>query len=113
MHFPMKEELKFLIALSMIPSVGPLTARKLIAYTGSAEAVFKEKRKSLEKIPGIGFTLASRATSGKLLEKAEKEILFCQSRQIEMLDCYAWDLGSRLAATVCHSRNFSRCQGDA
>ena len=92
----MKEELKFLIALSMIPAVGPLTARKLIAYTGSAESVFNEKRHILEKIPGIGSTLAARAASGELVGKAEKEIIFCENNGIGLLDYYAKQYPARL-----------------
>ena len=39
----MSQELIFQLALSLIKGVGPITAKKLIAYCGSPEAAFKEK----------------------------------------------------------------------
>ncbi len=92
----MNNDLKYLIALSMIPAVGPLTARKLVLHTGSAEAVFSEKRHILEKIPGIGSTLAARAVSGKLLGRAEEEIIFCKKNGIKLLDYYSDQYPARL-----------------
>ncbi|MGB4832835.1 MAG: helix-hairpin-helix domain-containing protein, partial [Chitinophagales bacterium] len=42
------------IALTLIPGVGPVNAKSLLGYCGSAEAVFKTKKRELLKIPGIG-----------------------------------------------------------
>jgi len=84
----MNEKLKYYIALNMIPAVGSVTARKLISYTGSAEAVFKEKKSALMKIPGIGKTLAGRADSKHLIEEAEKELKYCKKNNIKILDYY-------------------------
>ena len=42
------------IGLTMINGVGDILARHLLEALGDAEAVFTEKRQSLEKIPGIG-----------------------------------------------------------
>ena len=92
----MDDELKFLLALTMIPSIGPLTARKLIAYTGSASAVFQEKKQVLTKIPGIGETLAGRAVSGKLIAMAEEEINFCRKNGIEILNFFSENYPARL-----------------
>lgn len=39
------------IGLSLIPGAGPVIAKRLLAYTGSAEAVFKEKRTCCQKFP--------------------------------------------------------------
>ncbi len=49
----MNEQLLYQIALTNIPNVGDITAKKLIAYCGSAEQVFIDKKTVLEKIPGI------------------------------------------------------------
>jgi DNA processing protein len=57
----------------MIPRIGSITARKLIAYLGSAEAVFKEKISNLRLIPGIGPFLAGSFSPGKYLAEAEAE----------------------------------------
>ena len=42
------------IGLTMINGVGDILARHLLEALGDAEAVFTEKRQSLEKISGIG-----------------------------------------------------------
>ena len=50
----MDGSLKYKIALSLIPNIGDILAKRLVAYCGSAEAIFREKKSMLEKIPGIG-----------------------------------------------------------
>lgn len=96
----MENSLQYLIALSMIPSIGSLTARKLIAYLGSAEAVFKEKSSALRKIPGIGEILSERAKSGGNLERAAMEIEYCGKRGIRILSSFDDDYPVRLKQCV-------------
>ena len=48
------EDLQYKLALTMIPKVGPVTAKNLVSYCGSARGVFESDQKSLLKIPGIG-----------------------------------------------------------
>jgi len=74
--------LKYKIGISQIPGVGSVLAKKLIAYTGSIEAVFKEKKKNLLKIPGIGTTLADLIVNHQNLERAEAEIEFINRYEI-------------------------------
>ncbi len=73
------------IALNVIPNIGPKLVRRLVAYTGSVEAVFNEKRRSLAKIPGIGEVRASLFNTDKLLQEAEKEIEYIQKEGIQPL----------------------------
>lgn len=68
--------LKYKIGISLIPGIGNINAKKLIAYTGSLEGVFKEKKKNLLKIPGIGEILAEQIVNQDVLAAAEKEIEF-------------------------------------
>lgn len=75
--------LKYKIGISQIPGVGSILAKKLIAYTGSIEAVFKEKKKNLLKIPGIGTTLAEVIVNSQNLDKAEVEIEFIKKYEIK------------------------------
>ena len=56
----MSQELIFQLVLSLIKGVGSITAKKLIAYCGGPEAVFKEKIANLNKIPTIGNILANQ-----------------------------------------------------
>lgn len=80
----MCNELKrYQIGISLIPGIGNITAKKLIAYTGSVEAVFCEKKKGLLKIPGIGELLAEQIIKGSfVLDIADKELDFIQKHQI-------------------------------
>ena len=52
-------------ALSFVPGIGPILARQLIERIGSAEAIFQEKTRVLEKVPGIGHTLASEIKTSR------------------------------------------------
>jgi len=90
------KELKFIIALTLIPHVGSVTARKLIAYTGSAEAVFRESHKSLKKIPGVGTFIARQKNTPGILAMAEKELSFIEKNQIKWLTVFDNDYPERV-----------------
>jgi DNA processing protein len=67
------DPLTYKIAVSMIPGLGDVTAKKVIAYVGSVEGVFRESRKNLVKIPGIGEIIAGCIVNARVMEEAEKE----------------------------------------
>ncbi len=79
----MDDSLKYKIALSLIPGIGGVLARNLVAYVGSVEGVFSESLKSLVKIPGIGEINARRIKNSDVLTKANKEIEFIEKHKIE------------------------------
>lgn len=81
----MKEHLKYEIALTLIPYIGDILAKKLVAYCGSAEQVFKEKRSTLEKIPGIGSVHAQGIVNHSIFDRAETEIQFIIDHNIQAL----------------------------
>jgi DNA processing protein len=76
-------DLVYIIGLNMIPGVGSITARKLINSTGSAKAVFHEKKSAIRKIPGIGEFVAGRISENRLLDKAEEEIRYIDKNNIK------------------------------
>lgn len=78
-------ELQYRIAIELIPKVGSITAKRLIAYCGSAEAVFHQSKKALLKIPGIGEIIATEVANQKVLHLAEKEIEFIDRFKIKAL----------------------------
>jgi DNA processing protein len=84
------------IALSLIPNVGPVLARKLVAYTGSVEAVFTEKKSVLEKVPGIGAAKAGGIDANALLKKAEEELQNLEKSNIQFLFYLDREYPSRL-----------------
>jgi DNA processing protein len=79
------EDLAYKIAISLIPGIGSVTARNLIAYVGSVEGVFHEKEKNLMKIPGVGEVNAQRIVRQNVLERAKREVDFILKNQIQTL----------------------------
>lgn len=77
------ENLAYKIAISLIPGIGAITARNLIAYVGSVEGVFQEKEKNLMKIPGIGEVNAQRVVRQNVLERAKREVDFILKNKIQ------------------------------
>jgi len=77
------DQLVFKIALSLIPGIGNVTARNLIAYIGSVEEIFHEKEKTLMKIPGVGEINAQRVTGQNVLERAKREVDFILRNRIQ------------------------------
>ncbi|HEX7585458.1 MAG TPA: DNA-processing protein DprA, partial [Prolixibacteraceae bacterium] len=77
------DNLAYKIAISLIPGIGAVTARNLIAYVGSVEGVFQEKEKNLLKIPGIGEVNAQKVVRQTVLERARLEVDFIQKHQIQ------------------------------
>jgi len=77
------ENLAYKIAISLIPGIGSVTARNLIAYVGSVEGVFQEKEKNLLKIPGIGEVNAKRVVRQNVLERAKREIDFILKNRVQ------------------------------
>ena len=65
--------LKHKIALSLIPRIGDINARKLVSHFGSVEAIFNESYRNLVKIPGIGSGLARYISDKSYLKIAETE----------------------------------------
>ena len=63
------------IAFTMIPLVGPIIARQLLAYCGGIEAVFGEQKRFLKSIPGIGEEIATQITNTKAIFSAAEEEL--------------------------------------
>ena len=78
-----EEELKYRLALHLLPGIGPVLARALLSYCGSIENIFNRKKSQLEKIPGIGRERAVLIQKKGLLEKAETEISFMKKNGIK------------------------------
>lgn len=81
----MSEQLLYKIGLTLIPGVGDVVGKKLVAYCGGPEAVFKEKKKQLEKIPGIGAQTIQSIINHQVLQRAETEIEYATKKDISIL----------------------------
>uniref|UniRef100_UPI0032163D69 DNA-processing protein DprA n=1 Tax=uncultured Draconibacterium sp. TaxID=1573823 RepID=UPI0032163D69 len=80
----MHESLKYRIALSMLPGIGGILARNLVAYVGSVEEIFSQSAKALMKIPGIGELNARQIKRSDVLPRAEKEIEYILTHGIQV-----------------------------
>ena len=78
-------ELVYRIALTQVQGIGPVKARKLVASCGSAEAVFREKKNILTKIPDIGQFSAQAIASADGFHRAEMEAEFIERNGIRTL----------------------------
>ena len=73
------------IALTLLPGIGYVNGKKLVAYCGGAEAVFCENKKALTKISGIGEATVNLIVSQKVIRQAEEEMKFIEKNGIKPL----------------------------
>jgi DNA processing protein len=79
----------YMVGLTSLKGIGDVLARHLLQYFGSAEEIFKAKRPSLEKVPGIGVYTAEQieTAKSKALKRAEKELAFAEKNKIRLYVC--------------------------
>lgn len=77
-----EDELIALLRLQKIPLIGDVNAKKLLGRYGSAQQIFKETKRSLIKIEGIGQTTLSGLFDKTYLKQAEKEYEYLQKNNI-------------------------------
>lgn len=75
--------LLYQIAISLIPGIGDINGKKLISYCGSAEAIFREKKQNLLKIPGMGSATVNSILSQNVLKRAEEEVRFIEKHKVK------------------------------
>ena len=77
------KELVYQIALSNMPGVGDINARRLLEYFGDIEQIFTESYNSLIRVPGIGSAIAKSISENRSLERAESESDFISKYDIK------------------------------
>ncbi|GGI23481.1 DNA-processing protein DprA [Pedobacter mendelii] len=73
------------IALTFIKSIGPVSAKNLLAYCGSAESVFSASKNQLLQIPGIGEKTVEAILNTDAIKRASEELKFIEKHGIEIL----------------------------
>jgi DNA processing protein len=76
-------DLLYQIAINLIPGISDINGKKLIAYCGGAEAVFKEQKSNLLKIPGLGEATANKILNSEVLKRADEELEFVNKNKIQ------------------------------
>ena len=80
-----EDEKKYQIALPLIEGVGDIVGKKLLAYFGSAKAVFFASREEFLSIEGIGKVLVNSILNTDALVMAEKELNWIEKEGINHL----------------------------
>ncbi|WP_190810476.1 DNA-processing protein DprA [Flagellimonas sp. S3867] len=70
------------LRLQAIPNIGDITAKKLIAHCGSANAIFEDKVQHLTKIDGIGRITLKGLHDAIHLKEAEAEYEYIRNKNV-------------------------------
>jgi DNA processing protein len=81
----MHNDLLYRIALTLVPNIGAVHAKALINIYGSAQAVFKARKKELDHIEGIGIIRAKSIKDFNDFSSSEAEIKFIEKYKITPL----------------------------
>lgn len=81
----MSTQLLYQIALTRVPQIGAVTAKTLVSYCGSAEAVFRAGKRELYKIPGIGPTVVENLKTADVETLAARELAFLETHGVTAL----------------------------
>lgn len=77
-------DLKYWIGLSMLPDVGPVSARKLLARFGSPQSVFGASELDLMAADGIGITRAKNILRFSSWDAIERQIVHTEKNGIRI-----------------------------
>ncbi len=80
-----EDELKYQIALTLIPQIGDVLAKKLLHFFGTARNVFEVSAKELAALPKFGAIRAKAVRDHALFDRAEREIAFIKKQGITPL----------------------------
>ncbi|MFO7723639.1 MAG: hypothetical protein R6V49_10505 [Bacteroidales bacterium] len=80
-----EDELIYQIGLTLLKDVGPVSVKKLVAFCGGARQVFTEKRKFLQRIPGIHRNMVESIVNQEVLGRAEQEAEFIRKHSVRPL----------------------------
>lgn len=80
-----ENELLAWIRLQKVPGIGPVNGRKLLRYFGDAVTLFKQSRKALVGLPGVGPKVAGNLRNVQFQREAEVEYLKMVQKGIRCL----------------------------
>lgn len=88
--------LPYSLALSLLPGLNAVSARKLMEFFGGSAAVFGCSRQDLMVVPGIRKELVDNILRADVLEKAQKEMISARELGIRLYDIERSDYPYRL-----------------
>jgi DNA processing protein len=78
-------DLRYDIALTKVPLVGPVTARTLLHHCGGAREIFSTSPRELVKIAGIGPAIAAAIHAPQPMREAEAELALAEAHGVQVL----------------------------
>jgi len=78
------QDLFYLLALLKVDGVGDIMAKKLLTHCGNAESIFSAKTNQIAAIDGVGSFLLKNLKDKTIFEKANKELEFIKSNDIQV-----------------------------
>jgi DNA processing protein len=80
----MNQSLIYKIGLTLVKGVGDIVAKQLLQTVNDAEVLFREKKRLLERIPGITSRILASLGDPQILIRAEQELNFVQKNNIQV-----------------------------
>jgi DNA processing protein len=95
-------DISYYIALTLLPTIGHVTAKHLISYCGGAKEIFTTSRKQLIKIPDVGPKTADiiAQQDDQIWRRVETELEFIEKKGIKPILFIESDYPQRLKG--CH-----------
>ena len=97
MSAPLSQELRDLLALSLVPGLGPRLTRALLERFGSASAVRQATAEQMQQVPHIGADLAGKFTRSLASSDIEPELALLQRHGVDLLPMSSPAYPARLA----------------
>ena len=92
----MHPDLKYQIALNMVPTIGPVSQKKLLEHFVNAKDIFKANKKELCQIEGIGEWSANKIIAWNDFKRVDEEINFIEKHSIKPLFIFNNEYPQRL-----------------
>lgn len=80
-----QEDLLHLLALKLMPGMGPVTIQNLISYCKSPSRIFRIPKGKLLQVPSVGPKILEGLHNAESFKIAEKELRYCEQNQIRIL----------------------------
>ncbi|MDA8085016.1 MAG: DNA-processing protein DprA [Nitrospiraceae bacterium] len=80
-------ELRYWVGLSLVPEIGPILSRRLIAACGSPSAIFRADRHELSRVAGLGQGKAAQITGFQGWDMVDRILTESDRNKIRVLPC--------------------------
>lgn len=95
-----QEDIRYQIALLEMMHVGPVVARKVIDYFGSAKEVLSAQERALFKLGVVGSRIIEQRNNKEYLNFADNQIRFCEEHHATIISYYSKQYPVRLKQCI-------------